>query len=100
MPEVEDITVDAVDEGGGRCRSVFRGARSDRDSPFRKKEVGPEVSNTAKKNCSFSDTSVSKTSVFIGSKRLKVFNTSLILDTAVFPTILQKSRAPKRGLKF
>jgi hypothetical protein len=49
MPEEEDITVDAIDEGGGRCRSVLRGARSDRDSPFRKKEVGPKVSNTTKK---------------------------------------------------
>jgi hypothetical protein len=64
---------------------------------FGKKRLGLK-SQIRQKNCSFADTSVSKTSVFIRSKRLKVFNTSLFLDTAVFPRILQKYIAPKRGL--
>jgi hypothetical protein len=51
---------------------------------FRKKEVKTKVSNKAKKNEVLEDTSVFKTEVFARSKRLKVFDTSLFLETKVF----------------
>jgi hypothetical protein len=49
MAEEEDITAGAAGEDDGTSRSVFRGARRERVSPFRKKEVGGEVYYTSKK---------------------------------------------------
>jgi hypothetical protein len=48
MVEEEDIAASAAGEDDGTSRSVFRGARRERVSPFRKKEVGGEVSYTSK----------------------------------------------------
>jgi hypothetical protein len=45
--------------------------------------VGPLFS-ILKKNHSFGDTLVLKTSIFLRAKHLKVFNTVVFLETAVF----------------
>jgi hypothetical protein len=46
------------------------------------KRGGGEVSYTSK-TCRFGDTLVSKTTVFLKTKHVEVFNTSLILETGV-----------------
>ena len=58
-----------------------------------KKRSGPKFL-IRQKNCSFWDTSVSKISVFFGTKRSKVFNTSLFLETEVFLEYFKNTELP------
>jgi hypothetical protein len=66
---------------------------------FKKAELPNGASNTVRKTAVFLILWFPKPPYLLDPNGL-VFNTSLFLDTAVFPTILKKIRAPKRGLTF